>query len=154
MSKWKMENGKWKMEFTICHLPFSIFHSFVFLLLGLASATASAQDRLPRYQTKYYILHTDVDREFADDLHRRLDLMYEEYSRRLAAFARATDSPKFDVYIFAKRSDYDQFTDHNAPNSAGVFISARNALAAFVEGQPRDAVRKMTALFSGSGSFA
>src|SRR5213080_4265154 len=101
MNKWKMENGKWKMEFTICHFPFAIFHSLV-VLVAFAN-TAVAQDRLPRYQTKYYILHTDVDREFADDLHRRLDLMYEEYSRRLAAFARATDSPKFDVYIFAKR---------------------------------------------------
>jgi len=44
---------------SVVQLIFVLFH---------ATAPAIAQERLLKYDTKYYILHTDVDATFADDL--------------------------------------------------------------------------------------
>jgi hypothetical protein len=120
-----------------------LFSLSAFFAAELAfAATAFAQDQLRRFETRHYILHTDVDADFASDLQRRLDLMYEEYARRLADFVPANQSKKFEVYVFSSRADYDRLTNNNAPNSAGVFIRGKNILAAFLEHQTRDNVRK------------
>src|SRR4051794_8530987 len=106
------------------------------------SAVAATEPRMPTYETKYYTLCTDVDRGFADDLARRLDLMYEEYARRLVEFVPASGAPKFKVYVFGRKDDYMNFCDGRAPNSCGVTIPGRNVVAAFTEGESRESVRK------------
>jgi hypothetical protein len=103
-------------------------------------------------ETRHYRIHTDLDRKFAEDLGHRMDAMYDDYRRRLqdfvaaAAVAAAAEQDagavKFEVYLFKKRRDYLEFTKHKVPNTGGVFMPARNTLAAFLEGQGRDALRR------------
>src|SRR5947207_3938805 len=110
------------------------------LLLAFAPSAAA---QMRQKEIGHYIVHTDVDSELARDLARRLDAMYEEYARRLVEFAPPhPDQQKFEVYIFAKRADYLKFTDNRFPNTGGIFMSERNTLAAMLEGQGRDALRR------------
>jgi hypothetical protein len=79
--------------------------------------------------------------ELAEDLGRRMDAMFDEYARRLAGF----NPPPMDrcsVYLFRQRDDYARFTGERFPNSGGVFMPSRNLLAAFLEGQGRDGLRR------------
>src|SRR6185437_8222678 len=48
----------------------------------------------------------------------------------------------FEVYIFQKRADYVRFTEDRFPNTGGVFIPRRKLLAAFLENQGRDGLRR------------
>ena len=101
---------------------------------------ADAQTRT--YQTEHYRLVTDVDPDLAADLSRRMDAMFEEYSTRLAGFARDDATKRFNVFVFTKRNDYMRFIDNRLPNTGGVFIPQKDALAAFLETQGRDALRR------------
>jgi hypothetical protein len=94
-------------------------------------------------QTKHYVLHTDVDSKLAADLAQRLDGMYDEYSRRLSDFLSDNDDEtRFNVYVFNRQIDYMKFTKNRLANTGGVFIPDQNVLAAFLEGQGRDALRR------------
>jgi hypothetical protein len=93
--------------------------------------------------SQHYQIKTDLDAQLAEDLARRMDLMYDEYARRLVDFAPATDSTKpFQVDLYAKRADYMSLTSNRFPNTGGVFMPARNLLAAFLETQGRDGLRR------------
>jgi hypothetical protein len=109
-------------------------------LAWLAPGVASAQMRTT--ETAHYIVHTDVDPELAQDLARRMDSMYDEYARRLVEFAPPQDGKRFEVYIYRRRADYLNFTNNRYPNTGGMFMSGRNTLAAVLEGQGRDALRR------------
>jgi len=108
-------------------------------LLSLCCISAAP---LRSIETAHYVLHTDVDADFAKDLAIRLDAMYVEYSRRLVAFKSAKSSEAFNVYVFREKKDYARLTKDRFPNTGGIFISNQNLLAAFVEGQGRDATRR------------
>jgi hypothetical protein len=112
------------------------------LLLLLCSSAIAAE--LKTIQTEHYTLRTDVEPALAADLAARLDAMYEEYDDRMAAFAKPADTGRlnFDVYVFNAKADYADFTEHKVPNSGGVFMPGRNVLAAFLEGQGRDGLRR------------
>ena len=112
----------------------------VVLILGLF-APASRAGELRILGTNHYRLHTDLDRSLAEDLGRRMDAMWEEYARRLANFD-APSGTKFDVYLFSKRKDYLKFTGGQTNNSAGVTMRDRNIVAAFLEGEGRDELRR------------
>jgi hypothetical protein len=118
----------------------------VLAILLLAAQARAAKDSyqpdFPVYQSRYYRVHTDLDREFAGDLSRRMDAMYEEYQRRLAGFSASRSAPAMEVYLFQRRADYLRFTGERWKNSGGVYMSGRNLLAAFLEGQGRDALRR------------
>jgi len=112
-----------------------------------APARAQAQPLLRVMETRHYRIHTDLDRKFAEELGRRMDAMYDDYSRRLqdfspAAAQAAAPADKFEVYLFKQRKHYLEFTKNKVPNTGGVFMPARNTLAAFLEGQGRDALRR------------
>ncbi|MEO6436646.1 MAG: DUF1570 domain-containing protein [Tepidisphaeraceae bacterium] len=92
-------------------------------------------------ETRHYRIHSDLERAFAEDLGKRMDAMFEDYSRRLADF-NPDRRTKFEVYLFAKRQDYLDFTRNKVPNTGGVFMPSRNTLAAFLEGQGRDTLRR------------
>lgn len=113
-------------------------------LLALACAAQSARaaaPTLPSYATRHYTLHTDVSADLAVDLGERLDAMFDEYARRLSAFG-AEKVPRQDVWVFERRDDYAAFVGDNLPNTGGVFIPSRGVLAAYLEGQGRDALRR------------
>ena len=97
---------------------------------------------MAQYETRHYRVLSDVEPNFARELGQKLDAMYDEYARRLAVFGEAGDAPRFDVYIFARRLDYSKLTGNRFPNTGGVFMSGRNLLAVFVEGQGRQATRR------------
>ena len=106
-----------------------------------ARAETSAGPQLPTFQTKHYNVHTDVGAELADDLGLQLDAMHDEYTRRLGAFGTASVGRR-DVWVFTRKIDYVKFIDDRLPNTGGVFIPSKNCLAAYLEGQGRDALRR------------
>jgi hypothetical protein len=114
----------------------------------LASATAAAgpattTGTLRQLDTRHYSIHTDLDRALAEDLARRLDVMYDEYARRLADFDRPEESSEIlQVYLFRRHEDYQNFVQNRAPNTGGVFLPERKMLVAYYEGQGRDALRR------------
>ena len=111
--------------------------------LGTMSACASAanEPHLSVLEVRHYRIHTDLEKSLAEDLGRRMDAMYEDYSRRLADF-NPVHKTKFEVYLFARRDDYLRFTQNKVPNTGGVFMPSRRTLAAFLEGQGRDTLRR------------
>jgi hypothetical protein len=120
---------------------------FAVVLIALLAAygaapRAEALPPLRQYDSPHYSLRTDVDAALACDLAQRLDAMYDEYTRRLIEFVPGKEMPKFSVLVFNRRADYVEFTGNRAPNTGGVFIPSRNVLAAFLEGQGRDALRR------------
>jgi hypothetical protein len=130
---------------TDCHPEGMTRGAMVALLLLIThvfSSPASAAE-LRVMDTRHYRIHTDLDRSFAEELGRRMDAMYADYSRRLADFSpNEKNNAKFEVYLFTRRGDYLAFTKNKVPNTGGVFMPARNTLAAFLEGQGRDALRR------------
>ncbi|MCW2957085.1 MAG: hypothetical protein JWO69_1954, partial [Thermoleophilia bacterium] len=115
----------------------------IFLLLALALISSSARSaELRTLDTKYYRIYTDLDAELTRDLTRRMDAMYEEYARRLAAFQTKEDVPRLEVYLFTTQKSYLAFTGEKLHNTGGVYIPRRNLLAAFLEGQGRDGLRR------------
>src|SRR5882672_5639545 len=91
-------------------------------LLGLAAR--AAEPRAP-LTTNHYRIHTDLESSLAQDLARRMDTMFEEYSRRLSEFSPNIGDRLFDVYLFEKREDYLRYTDNRFPNTGGVFMARK-----------------------------
>lgn len=106
------------------------------------AANGSYEPDFPVRQSKYYRIHTDLDRDLISDLSQRMDAMYEEYQRRLSGFSAAKFAPAMEVYLFERQEDYLRFTGERWRNSGGVYMAGRNLLAAFLEGQGRDALRR------------
>jgi hypothetical protein len=109
------------------------------ILVGVPSRAAHAQTRIRN--SEHYRVHSDLDSQLTDDLITRMEAMYEQYSQRLADF-RPRDRSKFEVYLFSKKKDYAAFTDNSVPNTGGVFMPSRQLLAAFLEIQGRDNLRR------------
>jgi hypothetical protein len=140
------------------HLPPSLAAGVILTTCGLAIALApstpargaeneiridgATAGTLRVLDSRHYRIHTDLEPAFAEELALRLDSMYEEYARRLSEFRAAADGQTFEVYLFAKRADYMRLTNNRFPNTGGVFMPGRNLLAAFLEGQGRDALRR------------
>lgn len=110
------------------------------LLLLVSAARAAEID--PPLETRHYVIHSDLNDDLTRELATRLDAMYDEYARRLAGFSQPDNAAKFQVRLFARRIDYMKFTKNRFPNTGGVFMSGRNTLAAFLEGQGRDGLRR------------
>lgn len=109
-------------------------------MTAVLSAAAFAADTKP-VESKHYVIYSDLDRAATLDYARRLDAMYEEYSRRLADFP-VNGNEKFQVHLFKKQSDYRRFTGSRLPNSAGIFIPSMQALAGYEESAGRTALRQ------------
>lgn len=114
--------------------------ALVSLLVLAPLARGEANLRL--VPTDHYLIHTDLQDDLAQDLATRMESMYDEYSRRLADFKNEREIPRLQVYLFAKQDDYLKFTGDRLKNTGGVYIPRRNLLAAFLEGQGRDGLRR------------
>jgi hypothetical protein len=121
------------------------------ILLLLAAVPASAQRAaaaaappgMREINTRHYRIHTDLDFELANDLAQRLEAMYEAYSWRLRLFHQdGREMPRFEVYLYRRQQDYLNLTGQRMKHTGGVFMSGRNLLASFLEGQGRDALRR------------
>lgn len=76
------------------------------------------------------------------DLARRADAMFEEYSRRLSEFAPADSSKRYEIRLFDRRADYLKLTGDRFSNTGGIFMSGRNLLAAYLEEQGLENLRR------------
>lgn len=112
---------------------------FMFLLLG----SVARAGELRRFNTRHYLVHTDLDAALSADLAQRLDAMYDQYDQRLALFrAGKGEVPRLEVYLFRTHQDYSVFTGGKMQNSGGVFLPAKNLLAAFLGDLGRDQLRR------------
>jgi hypothetical protein len=94
--------------------------------------------------SRHYEIHTDLQPDFADDLARRMDAMFEEYGRRLNDFQPPGDAPKLAAYLFIKHDDYTRLT--HTEHSGGIFmVSGRRGsfLAGHLEHEGRDGLRRV-----------
>ena len=114
----------------------------VLALLVLLFASAAAQAEVRVFPSRHYQIHTDLEPGLAQDLARRMDVMYEEYARRLIQFDLDPNRLATDVYLFNNRANYLRFVGEGMQSTGGVFMAARNALASFADGQGRDNLRR------------
>src|SRR3954454_20869618 len=77
------------------------------VLLFSITCCVRAEPPLQRYETKYYILMTDVDREQAQEAAVRMTKMVDEYHLRTRDFAGAIRA-KLPFYLYRSRADYVQ----------------------------------------------
>ena len=112
----------------------------LFIIAMLLCCSALADLRV--FSSRFYQVHTDLEPGVAQDLAKRLDVMHEEYARRLIRFGSESASTRVDAYLFARQSDYLQFAGEGMGSTGGVYMPGRNALAAFHDGQGRDSLRR------------
>ncbi|HXE53290.1 MAG TPA: DUF1570 domain-containing protein [Tepidisphaeraceae bacterium] len=115
---------------------------FLLVLICTLASSATAQPELRELNTRHYHIHTDLDDALARDLGTRMDAMYDEYAQRLSIFKPKAHTAPLEVYLFRRESEYTRFTNGHMRNSGGVFLAGYNLLAAFLEGQGRDQLRR------------
>lgn len=83
---------------------------------GLAERKAAAN--LQTYQTKYYVIHSDLDIDTVREAAARLTAMAEEYHRRTRGFS-GTIRRRLPFYLFANPEDY--HAAGGVPGSTGIY---------------------------------
>lgn len=86
------------------------------------AAPAAAQPGFKTYQTKYYVLHTDLEADGVKEIVRRLTVMAEEFHYRTRGFAGAVQN-RLPIHVFSRPEDY--YAVGGMPGSAGVFMGDR-----------------------------
>ena len=84
-------------------------------------STAAAAD-LSIIHSQHYEIHTDLDPAFAAELAHRMDVMYEEYEKRLKDLRPPQSAPALDAYLFTREEDYLAFTENRAVHTGGIFV--------------------------------
>lgn len=115
--------------------------AIILAMFWAMAATAAGQD-LRIVQTAHYRIHTDLDEELVDDLGQRMDAMYAEYSHRLADLNLEDDPTPLEVYLVHTRERYLHFAGLTLAGTGGSFNASRHLLAAYLDGQGRDALRR------------
>jgi len=98
-------------------------------------------ERAPEEKIGHYWIKTDVEADLANRLARHLNLMYAEYSRRLASLP-SREPEKLNVMIFRTQRDYEFVLRTkfgvDGTGSGGMFFAnpSGTALAFWVEGLP------------------
>lgn len=108
----------------------------------IAAPRALAQDDLRICQTAHYRIHTDLDDELVTNLSLRMDAMYDEYARRLSEFPRPDDSVPLEAYVVHSKEKYLHLVGLTMAGTGGAFNANRHLLAAFLDGQGADALRR------------
>jgi hypothetical protein len=89
---------------------------------SLAAAPARGQGQLQTYDTKYYVIHSDLDQGSVREAALRMTLMAEAYHERTKGFA-GTIRKKLPFYLFRDPADYS--AAGGLPGTAGVFTGDR-----------------------------
>ncbi|MDP6543155.1 MAG: DUF1570 domain-containing protein [Phycisphaerae bacterium] len=86
---------------------------------GICTPCSAEKKKLPQYATKYYILHTDLDKDMTREAVVRINAMAEEYYNRTKSFAGRINT-RLPFYLYKNRQDY---LDHPGvvEGSAGVY---------------------------------
>lgn len=136
-------HGAWLKEtdFMIRILFQYVLALFMLLcMLGLAP--------LQEYQTRSYVLHTDLDEESARQLAAHLDTTFDAYNELFAAF-RSKPIGRMDAYVFATREGYIEFLARefkvDGTGSGGMFVrnGSRRALLSWKGDNDMDRVRSV-----------
>lgn len=108
----------------------------IILILGLSCLAATGADRadkMPVYQSPYYVIHSDLDKDAVREAAARMTSMAEEYNRRTKDFAGQIRS-KQPFYLFSKADDY--YAAGGMAGSAGMYNG--KALMAIAAADGRD----------------
>ena len=114
------------------------------LLSLIAACNIAAQPALDTYQSRFYRIHTNLDREEAAEYGKHMDLIFREYSQRFSIL-RGEERDKKDLYLLRTRQDYIATLrrfDVPAENSGGVYFYGPrgSGLATWIEDLSRDRV--------------
>jgi hypothetical protein len=90
--------------------------------VGGTGHTGGSDAGLKQYQSKYYIIHSDLDVDDVREAAVRMTAMAEEYHQRTANFA-GTVRQRLPFYLYHRREDYE--AAGGLPGSGGVFIGAK-----------------------------
>ncbi|MEO0586116.1 MAG: DUF1570 domain-containing protein [Planctomycetota bacterium] len=102
--------------------------------------TAGAQGvELQSFQSRHYLIHTDLPRDEVVDLGKHMDAVFAEFERRFDGFRNRRRAP-MPLYLFATQEGYQAYLaelDINAVNSGGMFFVRPQAqgLATWVGGK-------------------
>lgn len=125
------------------------------LLLAVAAVTVTTGQTKPRglrtYETRYYVIHTDVGRDAAREAELRLTRMAEEYHRRTRDFSGEIRT-KLPFYLFTNEADY--HAAGGAPNTAGEYDPNAQALKTFTGGAEPNLATWYTVQHEGFHQFA
>jgi hypothetical protein len=86
--------------------------------LLLLASPLFGQPRLKTYETRYYVIHSDLDRRAVREAESRISAMAEMYYERTKGFGGVI-TRKLPVYLFSRPEDY--YAAGGMPGSAGVF---------------------------------
>lgn len=98
------------------------------LALILITSSASGMENMPKYETRYYLIYTDLGPEQARIAAIRMDEMAEEYARRMSDFGPQVRK-KLPFHLFSDPEDY--YATGAPRESAGRFNG--NALLAVAQ---------------------
>ena len=123
----------------MCH----VIRCVVCLITLLTAGLATGQD-LDTYESRFYRIHTNLDREEAAEYGEHMDLIFREYSQRFSIL-RGEERDKKDLYLLRTRPDYIGTLRRfgiAAENSGGVYFYGPrgSGLATWVEDMSRDQV--------------
>jgi hypothetical protein len=116
--------------------------TYAWSLLLLPSFAPARPPILRVLATAHYRIETDLASELSDDLAQRMDAMYDEYTRRFSQVVQLRPAKPLQVYLFRSRADYLHLVGPRYLNTGGLYVCNRNFLAAFLEGQGRDTLRR------------
>jgi len=94
----------------------------VAMTIACACAQSSAEPKIPnipKYNTKYYVLYTDLDKDMAREAVVRITAMAHEYYTRTRSFAGRI-STRFPLYLYKDSASYRQHPGV-IPGSAGIY---------------------------------
>ena len=89
-----------------------------------ATAAAAPERRTPppglrRYESRYYVIHSDLDEDTVREASARMTAMAQEYGRRTRGFG-GTIAAKLPCYLLSKQEDYQRMG--GPPNSTGLYV--------------------------------
>lgn len=90
------------------------------LLFFLIFSVPARGGAMKTYDSRYYIIHTDIDPDAEREAAIRMTKMAEEYHERTKSFAGVIRQ-KLPFYLYKSSSDY--YANGGMPGSAGVFIT-------------------------------
>ncbi len=148
-----MMTGEGRVATMSCnHATAAAVSSLLLVLTVVTLAGGQAKPaELRTYETRYYVIHTDVGREAAREAELRLSRMAEEYHRRTRDFSGEIRK-KFPFYLFTHEADYHAAGGH--PTSAGEYDPNAQSLKTFTGGAEPNLATWHTVQHEGFHQFA